>query len=350
MSFTKLIDAEDLVEDRWDQVIAHAGGSNLLHKRRQPCPVCQAGTDRFVFYDLKTGKNWCNQCGMARSGWRVLMALKGMTYRDACDWVRAEFGAIELTRVQPALPWERASAPADPEAQRKKLQAAWQAALPVTPDTAAWRYLHKRVPNLPYVPACIRAVRGMDYWEKLSEEEAKRTKRAYRRVGTFRGMLVAIQDMDDRVVNLWRYYLTDEGEKAPVEEPKKGFGPFLHHGPFAARIGKPSDTLGVAEGLESALGAWALRGTPVWATMNAGGLEKFAVPASLPNVNRVVIYGDNDEPDQRDRRRGNEAAKKLKSSLIAAGKQVTLILPASTRFDVADANKRAAQRVSTLNS
>jgi putative DNA primase/helicase len=58
------------------------------------------------------------------------------------------------------------------------------------------------------------------------------------------------------------------------------------------RLGEPDDTLVLAEGIETALAAWALTGIPAWATISAHGLEKFtAIPR---HVKKVIICADND--------------------------------------------------------
>jgi putative DNA primase/helicase len=53
-------------------------------------------------------------------------------------------------------------------------------------------------------------------------------------------------------------------------------------------------TLGVAEGIETALAAWVLDGKifPVWSCINAGQLEKFEPPEGTKNL---AIFGDNDK-------------------------------------------------------
>jgi putative DNA primase/helicase len=51
------------------------------------------------------------------------------------------------------------------------------------------------------------------------------------------------------------------------------------------------DTLGIAEGIETALAASQLFHLPVWACLNAGLLQKWEPPKT---VKRVVIFADND--------------------------------------------------------
>jgi putative DNA primase/helicase len=59
----------------------------------------------------------------------------------------------------------------------------------------------------------------------------------------------------------------------------------------AIRLAPAGDALGIAEGIETALSASALFGTPCWAALNAGMLAAWEPP---PDAKRIIIFGDND--------------------------------------------------------
>lgn len=75
-------------------------------------------------------------------------------------------------------------------------------------------------------------------------------------------MLALVTDDEGRIVTLHRTYLTPEGIKAPVEAPKKLYAGGARGG--LIRLGEPSDVLGIAEGIETALSARTLFKIPVW--------------------------------------------------------------------------------------
>jgi putative DNA primase/helicase len=89
---------------------------------------------------------------------------------------------------------------------------------------------------------------------------------------------------------LHRTYLTVDGHKAPVIEPRR-----LMPGTFAKgaaiRLAPAGDALGIAEGIETALSASALFGMPCWAAVNAGMLAAWQPPSE---AKRIIIFGDND--------------------------------------------------------
>ena len=57
------------------------------------------------------------------------------------------------------------------------------------------------------------------------------------------------------------------------------------------RLFEAVDTLGVAEGIETAIAAHELFSVPTWACLSANGIETFIPPL---NITRLIIYGDND--------------------------------------------------------
>lgn len=64
-----------------------------------------------------------------------------------------------------------------------------------------------------------------------------------------------------------------------------------------------TDTLGLAEGIETAMAAIALLDLPVWSTLGAERLHQIAIPAS---VRRLVLLPDNDRAGRIGQRRAAE--------------------------------------------
>jgi putative DNA primase/helicase len=89
---------------------------------------------------------------------------------------------------------------------------------------------------------------------------------------------------------LHRTYLTDDGNKAPVAEPRLWMPGTIAKG-SAIRLTPAATVLGIAEGIETALSASALFGMPCWAAGNASNLTARQPP---DESKRIVIFGDND--------------------------------------------------------
>ncbi len=112
-----------------------------------------------------------------------------------------------------------------------------------------------------------------------------------------------------------RTFLLDDGSgKAPAG--KKMLGPVAQGAVRLCPL--PEDGhLGVAEGIETALAAHAIFGTPVWAALSADGLARFEWPEG---TSRVTIYADAGEA-------GRQAAAKLADRLNMADLPNDIIVP-----------------------
>jgi putative DNA primase/helicase len=96
----------------------------------------------------------------------------------------------------------------------------------------------------------------------------------------------------------------------------------------AVRLSCVETTIGVAEGIETALTASIRFGVPVWAATNAVLLEAWVPPQG---VKRVLIAGDNDESYT-----GQSAAFNLARRLVRDGYAVEIQIPREAGTDWAD--------------
>jgi putative DNA primase/helicase len=95
---------------------------------------------------------------------------------------------------------------------------------------------------------------------------------------------------DGALSTLHRTYLTNDGRKAPVTEPRRLVPGIIAKG-AAIRLGPAGDVLGIAEGIETALSATALFGVPCWAAVSDARLAAWQPP---PEAKRIIVFGDND--------------------------------------------------------
>lgn len=330
-----LPNAEDLAPGNWEEILTHAGlDASYLRYEEGPCPLC-GGTERYRWRSKKES-GFCNGCRFI-SGFRLLSHLLTTDFKGAATFVRHWAGYRNDTEEGPSPRVLRVARPLpkedtfDPDALRAKYQQAWSESVPVQPGDAAHAYLTARVPGMVAIPRVTRLHPGMGYYLK---GEDKKT----RLLGTHKVMLCAAQGLDGRVTNLWRTYLGDDGQKAPYKNAKKAFGKFLQPS-SAVRLFEPETELGIAEGVENAIWVTVNYGIPCWATLSESGMRKFDVPSGYERVKKFRIFGDNDAPDSRGRRAGNDAAETLKSKLRVDGRHATVILPKWTSMDFADFSK-----------
>ena len=287
--------AAELARGRWPDLLAHFGiERHHLTGKHTPCPIC-GGRDRFRFDD-KDGRGtfYCSHCGSG-DGFALLGLVKGWLFREA---------AAEVERIAGSI---KPSTPKRQQSDTNKLEACrrvWQESRPVTQGDPVSLYLQRRT-GINAVPACIHFHPALPYRHDDGT------------VTTNPAMLARVQDADGNSVAIHRTYLTVDGQKASVPTVKKIIGSLPPSS--TVRLSEPGSTLGVAEGIETALAAFQQFRVPTWAAISAGGLEKWMPPAG---TERAVIFGDNDKSYT-----GQAAAFVLAKRLTASGIEAEVKIP-----------------------
>lgn len=115
--------------------------------------------------------------------------------------------------------------------------------------------------------------------------------------------MIAAVSLDEGPIAIHRTFLSTEASgKAAFEKPKRALGAL---GEAAVRLFAPtSGQLGLAEGIESAMSAYALTGIPVWATL---GNERFGLVSVPESVTELHLFVDHDAGGELAASRGFEA-------------------------------------------
>ncbi len=295
------VDIRVQMQGRWRGVLAALGMSQKqLSGKHGPCPMC-GGVDRFRFDNKGGSGTWiCNQCG-AGDGVNLVMAYKGWTFAEAVKEIRALLRKSEPERVDPGMSENR---------KRELRRELWSAARQVVTGDPVDQYLAGRGIERPTYSPALR------YHPSARHPCGKE----------FPCMVAAVQDPGGQGVSLHRTFILD-GEKAPVDNPRMLMPGEIPDG-SAIRLSPVTSTLGVAEGIETALAAWEIFGTPTWATTSAGILVKWTPP---DGVKRVIIYGDNDRNFT-----GQSAAYMLAKNLSRMKLEVDVQIPGETGTDWCD--------------
>jgi putative DNA primase/helicase len=251
-------------QGRWREILPALGVPlKVLNGKHQPCPSC-GGKDRFRFDDKRgDGDYFCSHCG-AGKGFKLLQLLKGWDFKKAADEVDAIIG--NLPAPKPRREWVPSSL---------ALRDLYQSSQAVTEGDPVARYLAGR--GLDYTPVSPKALRF--------HPELK-----HRAGGRHPGIIAVYSDAEGKAATIHRTYLTREGRKAALEPPRM-FWPGSIPAGGAIRLAPAAATMGIAEGIETALAAWQRFGHPVWATTAALQLQRWRPP---PEAKRIIIYGDND--------------------------------------------------------
>jgi putative DNA primase/helicase len=199
--------------------------------------------------------------------------------------------------------------------KRDAMNKLWRLGKAVDADDPVGRYLYRRV-GLTSFPSCLRTAYDLRYQSDYPSFHP--------------AMIAMVTAPDGAPSTLHRTYLTNDGRKAPVIEPRRLMPGSIAKG-AAIRLGPSGDVLGIAEGIETALSATALFGVPCWAAVNAGMLAAWQPP---PEAKRIFVFGDND-PNYA----GQSAAYALASRLRSDERVIEVQIPAKVGADWNDVHQ-----------
>jgi len=287
--------------------------------RHVGCPV-HGGRDGFRLFRnaADTGGGVCNTCGRYSDGFSLVMWVKGVGFNEALNLVAESLG-MKANESPPnesprprrvVLPDRSAIDAAARKKAEEKARRLWAGSKPLT-GSVGELYLARRAiavppyPDLRFHPRMIHRSEdeGTSFWP---------------------GLVAKVRAPSGEVVGIHRTYLDDDGRKAAVDKAKKLMPKFADMTGAAIRFGEPMDgTIGVAEGIETALSVTMATGIPCWACVSSTLLEGFVPP---PGVANVLIWGDLDRNGA-----GQRAAKTLQLRLWGAGIRAQTLFPAAHR-------------------
>lgn len=258
----------DRCRGRWQGILPALGiEPHYLNRKNGPCPLCPGGKDRWRFLDTDGVGSWiCTHCGSG-AGIDLVMKFTGLPFREAAEHIEAALGEVQPRPTRP----ERTD-----NHIRIALNSMWRNAASVQYLDGTDQWLRSRGIALGSFPPSLRTTAQLRYYDTTG-------------TSFYPAMLAKVTTAADKPATIHRTYLTKAGGKAPVSSPRKLFSAMPKGS--AVRLSAPSTTLGVAEGIETALAAWILFGVPTWAAICANGLSAFEPPDT---VKRLVIFADND--------------------------------------------------------
>ncbi|NSZ00519.1 P4 alpha zinc-binding domain protein [Agrobacterium tumefaciens] len=307
---------------QWFEILTGIGiaSTYLTRRRRGPCPVC-GGKDRFRYTDrCGTGSFFCNQCG-GGFGANLVMNYLGCDFANAAHAIEQAMGLSPAPAPHIIAARIEEKPHRDPQEGWRKCAQLWRLASNIREGDPAWLYLRNR---------------GLAYHDRFRNHLRFHPALNYVEDGHVRQMpalLAAVSSVAGEGVNIHRTYLTESGGKADVSTPKKMMVGEFPKG-SAIRLGRAAETMGIAEGIETALSASQMQGMPVWSSVHANGLQNWQPPAI---VKAVMIFGDNDENGV-----GQSAARQLAHRLNEQGIRVDVRIPRISGTDWNDVLRGAA--------
>lgn len=161
-----------------------------------------------------------------------------------------------------------------------------------------------------------RGLQPVPAWERLGVAILR-----YPDIGKHPTIIAPVTGASGALEGIQRTFLTADGRKLPVRDPKLSLGR-VRGG--AIRLAEPAEELVLCEGLEDGLSlAQELPGAHVWAAPGAGMLPAMSLPSI---VSRVIIAADNDAP-------GERAATRAAERFASDGRHVRIMRPDPTYKD-----------------
>lgn len=290
-------DVHEAARGRWRAILLEAGlTAEHLSGKHGPCPLC-GGTDRFR-WDNKagSGSSYCNGCG-AKSGVDLVMAIRNLNFAAAKRWILEQIGKA---------PVETPRATRGSEETLRRLSKLWCEANALNGNDPASRYLRSRGLLLDPMPKMIRWHSRVPY----RHDDGTRTYHP--------AMISKFVSADAMRWTLHTTFLDHEGNKADLPTCRK-LAPVSVPIGGAVRLASSAETMGIAEGVETALSAAQLHEVPVWASLSAGLMAKWEPPET---AKCVLVFGDSDAGFA-----GHEAAYILAKRLHRDGYHVEVRMP-----------------------
>lgn len=253
----------EAAKGKWVGILTSFGiDESYLRNKHGPCPICK-GKDRFRFDDKDgRGTYFCSHCGPG-DGVKLFLACTGYDFKVGMSKIDQIVGNIQAGQPKPKV---------DPSVRLRKIG---QRLLPMDDVNPARLYLKNRG---------LKASNYLKYSRSLGYyEDGKQT--------NMPAMVALFQSPEGEALTYHITYLTDQGEKATVNAPRKMMTPVRDMAGGAIRLSEIKPHIAVAEGIETALAVTMMYQVPCWATATAGLMEKFIPPKG---VEKISIYGDSD--------------------------------------------------------
>jgi len=197
----------------------------------------------------------------------------------------------------------------------------WALACPVRAGDPVAKYLENRGLRLNCWPEALRYHSHLPYFD------------GDRSLGRYPAMLGAVTDATGQLVSVHRTYLTRDGHKADLPVVKKLAGCSARLAGCSVKLYPPAfvhgvPSIGVAEGIETALACFMASEVPTMSAISAHGLSYYQWPQEVKNL---MIYADNDVSQV-----GQRAAETLAQRARKAGLAEQVLTPPSSDIDWAD--------------
>jgi putative DNA primase/helicase len=288
------IDVEQIrnaARGRWFSIFESLGVAVPSENKHGPCCVC-GGKDR-MRVDNKGGDGTyiCGQHG-AGDGIDLVRQALGLSFPETLKKISEVVGSVGQDDTRQESEYDR----------REALNRLWKSSKKLQGSDHVSKYLRSR--GLVLTPNHVR------FCPECYESETKTKMPA---------MVAQFMGPDGKPLTIHRTYLNGVG-KADIKSTKKLMPGTASLVGGAIRLFEPVDsTIGIAEGIETAIAATQVVSVPCWSVVSATLMKGFVPPEG---IRRVVIFADNDHSFT-----GQESAYCLARRLYALGLVAEVLMP-----------------------
>lgn len=259
----------EAAKGQWAMIFEHYGLPPITGKShfRGKCPLCDS-IGKFRIDDRDGAGTWICKCGSG-DGLKLVTETQGKPFNEVCREIDDLIGNT-FTRLK-------------------------------IPATSSACSLRNRVLSKFSKLAPLRGTTGADYLNARGiyqlPVEAIRFNDKQRHNGLVFQSLYSLATDDKGELCYLHQTLLDGARKADIGTSAKRLKSlqednYLDHArSVAIRMFPVASTLGIAEGIETALSAHQIYKVNTWATINSGFMKKFRVPAGVKNF---IIFADRD--------------------------------------------------------
>lgn len=250
----------EAAKGRWDEILPHYN-LQFTGKRHIKCPLCERkGSSGMRINEYQGDCSYICVCGTG-SGFSLLMEMTGKAFAEIAKEIDRIIGNVSKQIKQPL-----------PKSQKKVLDE-------LQPINGTWSeyYLKSRgILGLPTMS--VNHCSSVPYYDQDGKK-----------VANYEAMVSTVTDAKT-LEPLQLHYTYLDGSKK-IDRKVRNLTDIDFKMPVV-RLMDAEKSLGVAEGIETALSAHDKYNIPCWATVNSLFLKRFRAPAG---VTKLFIFADNDK-------------------------------------------------------
>jgi len=252
---------KDAAKGRWPEIYGHFG-IQIIPNKHQVCLMCdRKGSSGIRIHDKTGNGDWICVCGNG-TGLSLLIESTGLPFAEIAKQVDEIIGNKPDRILKPKL----TGIPKKIEATSKQINGTWSE-----------YYLKERgIINLPTM-----SVHHCDSVPYFNEQGQK--------VGNYEAMVATVTDV--QTLEILQQHITYLDGSKKLYRKVRNITNVDYKVPVI-RLMDAEKTLGIAEGIETALSVYDKYDVRCWSTINSGFMKRFRAPKG---VTKLYIFADNDK-------------------------------------------------------